>query len=274
MARTPTVKELEVEETPLEQAWRRSGRGCDDPSRLARSIANRTDSAARTTTASNQTSARERSRSPAGFLAQEDSTTNLQSLAKSESVMNLTACIEEKIVEVETAVAAYEECQAWCAQRVGTPESERWKRQQSFRKNKKGTKKSKEARGKLLVYAREPLHMQQDIDDLRTKEWWKWKYFEAAVPLSKEEAEWLTAQGVQALPLKRVDTDKSERLNTENPYIAVLHESCLVGRGDLEYGDVRSDSPTIAEESQALIYRYAVAKKLEINTADISNTYF
>jgi hypothetical protein len=241
--------------TPLEQSWDTANSTSVRPdagTRLLRSMANRTGSAANT-----NNSGRDRSRSP-GIPVPGES--------------YLSVAIGAKIEEIEKCMAEFNEFRAFIAHRIDTPDGENWKK--GFRKKKGNTNKSKAARGKVFVYDKEDTTKQQGIDGSRTKEWEKWKHFNAAKIITKEEAEKLMASGIQALPMQWIDTDKNEQKRTFDNPIDVLHKSRLVGRGDLEKVDVRSDSPTISEEGQSLIFSFAAAHGLSIKSADITNAYF
>ena len=82
-------------------------------------------------------------------------------------------------------------------------------------------------------------------------------------------------QGYQSIPTQWIEVDKNDAIRTPSgPYVPPKYKSRLVGRGDLDSIDVRSDSPTAEIEAQNLVCSFAAAKRLTICSADITNAYF
>lgn len=119
------------------------------------------------------------------------------------------------------------------------------------------------------MYRRENGTIQRGIDGSRTVEWKKRKHFNAATRISKAEGDQMVAEGVELIPTDWVDNDKNARLRTQENPIAIKHKSRLVGRGDLEKYESRSDSPTVSEEGQVLIFSFASSRELPMKSRDI-----
>ena len=253
---TPDAEPEAEDMTPLERAWQRetAARPPDAGQRLLRAIANRSGSAASTA------SGRDRSRSPhdhaEAFMADTVVLDKLEAVSK----------------EVEKAVQDFTEYKAFLAERFETKASEAWRK--GFRKSKGNAKRNKQKSGKLYVYRKENETIRKGIDGSRTVEWKKWKHFSAVTRIPKAEGDQMVAEGVELIPTDWVDNDKNARLRTaENP-IEIKHKSRLVARGDIEKYESRSDSPTVSEEGQALIFSFASSRELPIKSRDISNAYF
>ena len=116
--------------------------------------------------------------------------------------------------------------------------------------------------------------LQKGIDGSRETEWGKWRQFNAALDLTEEQYQKLKAEGHEEVPLKWVDTDKNDVLRGTKPDIEMERKSRLVTRGDLESGDIRSDSPTADIEAQNEIFSFAASRNVKIGAADITNAYF
>ena len=133
----------------------------------------------------------------------------------------------------------------------------------------------KQAAGKVLNYKTASEEVKKGIRQGRQNEWTKWKIFNAAVPLKKEESDQLIAEGHVPIHTQWIDTDKNEPFRTpENPDVPPLYTGRLVVCGNEEKGDVRSDSPTIDIEAQNLLLSFASSRRLRIRSADITNAYF
>ena len=163
----------------------------------------------------------------------------------------------------------YDDFRAFSATRMETPEAMKWSKKRRAYSNK-----NKAAQGKVFTYEKCSPELQQGIDGSRKVEWKKWKQFNAAIDLGDKRYRELIAEGHEEVPLKWVDTDKNDALRGSQPDIKVKHKSRLVTRGDLESGDIRSDSPTADIEAQNLVFSFASSRKVLIGCADITNAYF
>ncbi|CAE7258466.1 unnamed protein product [Symbiodinium natans] len=158
---------------------------------------------------------------------------------------------------------------AFVADRIDSESARKWLKKRSSYSNKK-----KAAQNKVFTYEKCSPELQKGIDGSRKVEWDKWKEFNAALDLDEEQYQKLKDEGHEEVPLKWVDTDKNDALRGTQPDIEVRHKSRLVTRGDLESGDIRSDSPTADIEAQNLIFSFAASRKVRIGSADITNAYF
>ena len=163
----------------------------------------------------------------------------------------------------------YDDFRAFAAIRMETPEAMKW-----LKKRRAYSNKNKAAQGKVFTYEKCSPELQKGIDGSRKVEWDKWKQFNAAIGLDEKHYRELIAEGHEEVPLKWVDTDKNDALRGSQPDIEVKHKSRLVTRGDLESGDIRSDSPTADIEAQNLVFSFASSRKVMIGSADITNAYF
>lgn len=163
----------------------------------------------------------------------------------------------------------YDDFRAFAAIRMETPEAMKW-----LKKRRAYSNKNKAAQGKVFTYEKCSPELQKGIDGSRKVEWDKWKQFNAAIDLDEKHYRELIAEGHEEVPLKWVDTDKNDALRGSQPDIEVKHKSRLVTRGDLESGDIRSDSPTADIEAQNLVFSFASSRKVMIGSADITNAYF
>ena len=129
--------------------------------------------------------------------------------------------------------------------------------------------------GKTINFRKAPPEVQQGLLASRRVEWQKYQMFNAAEPVMGEALQELLDAGRQAIPMQWIDSDKNEHKRVPGAgYVEPKYKSRLVGRGDLEHGDVRSDSPTCDIEAQNLIFSFAASNKLVIKSADITNAYF
>ena len=163
----------------------------------------------------------------------------------------------------------YDDFRAFSAIRMETPEALKW-----LKKWRAYSNKNKAAQGKAFNYKKCSPELQKGIDGSRKFEWEKWKQVNAAINLDEKQYRELIAEGHEEVPFKWVDTDKNDALRGSQPHIEVKHKSRLVTRGDLESGDIRSDSPTADIEAQNLVVSFASSRKVLIGSADITNAYF
>ena len=163
------------------------------------------------------------------------------------------------------------EYRAFVANRVVTPQGERWL---AKKRTKYQSKKQREAAGKTLNFNKSSPDVQAGLLESRKKEWDKWKQFNAAKIVSGKELQELLAEGHVALPMQWIETDKNAHKRTPGVVVEPLYKSRLVARGDLEDTNLRSDSPTCDVEGQNLIFSFAACHGLKIRSADITNAYF
>lgn len=91
--------------------------------------------------------------------------------------------------------------------------------------------------------------------------------FNAASIRSSEKARGLIKQGNKPLPLQWIELDKNESNRTaEHQDLEPNFKSRLVGRGDLDTRDVRSDSPTCDLEGHNMVFVFAASKGLTVNS--------
>ena len=168
-----------------------------------------------------------------------------------------------------------EEFRVFFANRVETNASQDYLKRKAKLRSKYAAKKRKEDTGKLLVYERCSPGTQAGLLKSRATEWDKWQQFYAATIVAGVELQKLLDEGYQALPTQWIETDKNAALRVPGgPELEEKLKSRLVGRGDLEDVDVRSDSPTCETEATNLICSFAASRKLVIKCADITNAYF
>ena len=137
------------------------------------------------------------------------------------------------------------------------------------------SKKRKEAAGKNLNYSTADDATRKGLDASRVKEWDKWKRYYVPHTVKGKELQDLLRSGHKALGMQWIETDKNASKRVPGgPYVEPLYKSRLVGRGDQEEHDVRSDSPTVDAECQRLILSFAASNKLKVRSADIENAYF
>ena len=163
----------------------------------------------------------------------------------------------------------YDTFRAFMASRSNDKDAKAWKQKSKF-----ASKKAKEKQGKLLIYHKQPTAVQRGLDASRQKEWQKWQDFDAAIKLTPEQFDELRNEGHQVIPTQWIETDKNEPLRTKGKDVEPLYKSRLVVRGDLEQGDLRSDSPTADIEAQNLIFSFAASEKVPIRSLDVTNAYF
>ena len=168
-----------------------------------------------------------------------------------------------------------DEYRVFFANRVESNASKDYLQKKARLRSKYAAKKRKEDSGKLLVYDKCRPETQAGLLKSRAAEWNKWQQFYAASLVSGEELQKLIDEGYQTLPTQWIETDKNAALRVPGgPEVEEKLKSRLVGRGDLEDIDVRSDSPTCETEAVNLICSFAASRKLTIKSADITNAYF
>ena len=247
--------------TPLEQAWERHAPGRSDRGReLLREMA-----------AGRSQSNNRRSRSPArdqtsatfGGIAPEAQRSDA---AIAESSIDDAALVAVHYGANKSARGFYEELQGFLAERLETEASKAWLA------NKR---KSLEKRGKIIIYEKADDDVKRGLNQSRRAEWDKWKKYSAAVVIPASAAAELVSQGVEEIPTQWIDNDKNEHLRKPGgPKVDTKFKSRLVGRGDLEIAELRSDSPTAENESVCIVLSFASSRKLRIKKGDISNAYF
>ena len=71
------------------------------------------------------------------------------------------------------------------------------------------------------------------------------KDFNAVIPIDNRQAQELIEEGFDVVPTQWIETDKNEHLRVPGgEWVPAKYKSRLVVRGDLDYLDIRSDSPT------------------------------
>jgi hypothetical protein len=68
-----------------------------------------------------------------------------------------------------------------------------------------------------------------------------------------------------------VETEKNEALRNAGKDVEPLYKSQLVVRGNLEKGDMRSDSPAADIEKPNLIFSFEALERLTIQKLDVTN---
>ena len=155
--------------------------------------------------------------------------------------------------------------------------TEEWKqkRMRSFGKRLKLQKK-----GKLLLYDKEPEHVQRALDETRLAEWKKWQKHSAADVISVQEAARLVSEGAEEIGTQWVEGDRNEKIRIESEqageskHVPMNLKSRLVALGDQERRELRSDSPTADAEGIHLVFSFASSRKAKVMCGDLESAYF
>ena len=127
---------------------------------------------------------------------------------------------------------------------------------------------------KNLSFAACSPEIQAGLRQARSKEWEKWKQFNAGVILAKDEVEQLQAEGVKINPMQWIETDKNAHKRRDNNDVPPELKSRLVGCGNFEDTDgLRTDSPTGDVDAHNLVFSWCASSKVKIKSADISSAY-
>ncbi len=179
----------------------------------------------------------------------------------------------EDVAAYQAAQQQFERYTAFITTRVESGDGRAWQRSKG---RKYASRKTREARGKQVLYHKQDTATQHSLDQSRAKEWANWKRFQASCRIGKAEGdEILNRLGLKAVPTQWIETDRSEPKRVPGgPEIPPEHKSRLVGRGDLDTFEERSDSPTIDAEGENLIYSFAASNRLRIKMGDLQNGYF
>ena len=78
-----------------------------------------------------------------------------------------------------------------------------------------GKRQKLQKRGKLLLYAKEPEHVQRALDETRLAEWKKWQKHSAADVISVQEAARLVSEGAEEIGTQWVKVDRNEKIRIE-----------------------------------------------------------
>ena len=247
--------------TPLEQAWERHAPGRSDRGReLLRKMAagrSRSNTQRSRSPARDQTSATSSGGAPAAQSTD---------AAGAESSIDDAALVAVHYGANKSAREHYEELQGFLAERLEAEILKAWLAKK---------KKSLEKRRKIIIYEKADHDVKRGLNPSRRAEWDKWKKYSAAVVIPASAAAELVGQGGDEFPTQWIDNDKNEHLwKPGGPQVDPKFKSRLVGRGDSETAELRSDSPTAENESVCIVLSFASSWKLRIKKGDISSAYF
>ena len=143
-----------------------------------------------------------------------------------------------------------------------------------------GKRQKLQKRGKLLLYAKEPEHVQRALDETRLAEWKKWQKHSAADVISVQEAARLVSEGAEEIGTQWVEVDRNEKIRIESEqageakHVPMNLKSRLVALGNQEKRELRSDSPTADAEGIRLVFSFASSRKAKVMCGDLETAYF